>query len=271
MLTGVAKQVRYARFLVNENSTTVLTGVGVAGVITTAYLTGRASFKAAKIIEKEKLTYAVVTEDDDSEAAQPLRESEFTNYEKVKAVWRLYIPPVLVGGLTIASIIAANRIASKKVAALVIASGISERALSEYKERVVEKFGDNKARDIQDEVAANRVGDNPVTNNEIIITGNGEVLCYDMHTGRYFLSTHENIKRAENHINYELVHYCAASLSEFYDQLGLPATTYSDMVGWDINNHMEVVISTIMSADNRPCLAIDFSNPPVYDYNRHKY
>jgi hypothetical protein len=40
MLSGVVKQVRYARYLVNENSTTVLTGLGVAGVITTAYLTG---------------------------------------------------------------------------------------------------------------------------------------------------------------------------------------------------------------------------------------
>lgn len=260
MLTGVAKQVRYARFLVNENSTTVLTGLGVAGVITTAYLTGRASFKAAKLVDMGKKDLEV-----------DMDTSELPKMQVVRIVWKLYVAPVLVGGLTIASIIAANRIASKKVAALVIASGISERALSEYKERVVEKFGDNKARDVRDEIAANRVGNESVVNNEIIITGNGEVLCYDMHTGRYFLSTHENIKRAENHINYELVHYCAASLSEFYEQLGLPATTHSDMVGWDINNHMEVVISTVMSPDNRPCLAIDFSNPPVYEYNRHKY
>jgi hypothetical protein len=57
MLTTLVKQIRYAKFLVNENSTTVLTGVGVAGVITTAYLTGRASFKAAAIISREKDGY----------------------------------------------------------------------------------------------------------------------------------------------------------------------------------------------------------------------
>jgi len=55
MLTGVIKQVRYARFLVNENSTTVLTGLGAAGVVTTAYLTGRASFKAARLIDERVL------------------------------------------------------------------------------------------------------------------------------------------------------------------------------------------------------------------------
>jgi hypothetical protein len=165
----------------------------------------------------------------------------------------------------------ANRIASKKLAALVVASGISERALSEYKDRVAEKFGENKARDIRDDVATHRVADDDVMNKEVVVTGTGEVLCYDMHTGRYFMSSMEAIKKAENHINYELVHFCSASLSEFYSEIGLPPTSYSDAVGWDVNNHMEVYVTTTMSADNRPCLAIDFSNPPVPEYNRHRY
>lgn len=258
MLTGVVKQVQYAKYLVNENSTTVLTGVGVIGVVATAVLTGRSTFKAAELIEERERLSDDVTE-------------ELTKVEKAKVVWKVYIPPVLVGVGTIASIVAANRIASKKVAALVIASGISERALAEYKERVVEKIGDKRERDIRDEIANNRVAEDVVTNKEVVITGTGEVLCYDMHTGRYFMSSHEAIKQAENKINYELVHFCAASLSQFYDEIGLPPTSYSDMVGWDVNNHMEVYITTTLSADNRPCLAIDFSNPPVYEYNRHRY
>jgi len=256
MLTGVVKQVRYARYLVNENSTTVLTGLGVAGVITTAYLTGRASFKAVKVLERE--------EENHEEFAE-----EFTNLLKVRAVWRLYVPPVLLGATTIISIIAANRLASRKIAALAIASGISDRALQEYKERVVEKFGENKARDIQDEIAQKRVEGESI-NNEVIVLG-GEVLCFDLHSGRYFHSTHEAIKRAENKINHELVHFSPASLSEFYDELGVQATTYSDMVGWDVGTQVEVKISTVMSPDSRPCLAIDFSPYPVYDYNRPHY
>lgn len=257
MLTGVAKQVRYARYLVNENSTTVLTGLSVVGVVSTAVLTGRATFKAAELIQERELVNDV--------------KEELTKVEKTRIVWKVYLPPVLLGVGTIASIVMANRIASKKMAALVIASGISERALSEYKERVVEKFGDNRARDIRDEVANHRVAGDDVTNKEVVLTGTGEVLCYDMHTGRYFMSSMEAIKKAENHINYELVHFCSASLSEFYDEIGLPPTSYSDLVGWDVNNHMEVYVTTTLSADNRPCLAIDFSNPPVYEYNRHRY
>jgi hypothetical protein len=186
-------------------------------------------------------------------------------------VWHGYIPATLVGAASVAFILASNRIATKRITALAIASGISERAFNEYKERVVEKFGENKARDLRDDVATHRVAEDDVTNKEVVITGTGEVLCYDMHTGRYFMSSHEAIKKAENQINYNLVHFMAASLSEFYEEIGLPPTSYSDAVGWDINNHMEVYVTTTMSADNRPCLAIDFSNPPVPEYNRHRY
>jgi hypothetical protein len=269
MLTVVVKQARYAKFLINENSTTILTGAGVAGVITTAYLTGRASFKAAKLIAFEQETNAIKASAGENALGEVVVE-EFTTTQKVRTVWRLYIPPVLLGVTTVASIIAANKLASRKVAALAIASGISERALKEYKERVLEKFGENKARDLQDEVAQKRVAGQTI-NNEVIVVGSGEVLCYDMHTGRYFQSTHEAIKRAENKINHSLVNFQGASLSEFYDEIGISPTSYSDMVGWDVNNHMEVRISTVMSPDNRPCLAIDFSNPPVVDYNKHQY
>jgi hypothetical protein len=36
-----------------------------------------------------------------------------------------------------------------------------------------------------------------------------------------------------------------------------------------MQNMMEVKFSTVMSADNRPCLAIDFSRPPIVDYDKH--
>ena len=261
MITSVIKQtqlIKFARVLIKENSTTVLTGVGVAGVLTTAYLTGRASFKAAEIIrETEELR-------DAHDENEPL-----TGLDQVRLTWKVYIPPALAVVGTIASVIAANRIASRKIAALVVASGISERALKEYKERVVEKFGEGEDRKIHEEIAQNRI-DHEFVNREVIVLG-GEVLCYDMLTGRYFNSSHEAIMRAENVVNRELVNFCAASLSEFFDELGVPATTFTDTHGWDVNNHVEVQITATTTPDNRPCLAIDFHPAPVYEYNRHTY
>jgi hypothetical protein len=237
-----------------------MTGMGVAGTVSTAYMTGRATFKAAKILEKEQLLIAS-EEKENTDAPRVL-----TLPSKIKLVWRLYIPPVVVGASTIASIIMANRFASKKIAALTIASGISDRALQEYKEKVAQRLSENDRTKVRDEIAQDRVSKNPPNGREIILAGTGEVLCYDMVTGRYFQSSVEEIKRAENKINHQLLNYMHASLSEFYDEIGLPPTSYTDSVGWNLNNRLEVVFSTVMSTDQRPCVAIDFLHPPVADY-----
>jgi hypothetical protein len=265
MWTGLIQRAHQVKFLVNNNSTTILTAVGVVGTVSTAVLTGRASFKAAKLIDEEKAVQFALWREGESD----IPPAEPTKLTKTRWVWKLYIPPVGVGVTTVASIIMANKISSKKIAALGVAAGISERALQEYKAKVVEKLGERQSTNIRDEIAQDRVTNNPPKSGEVIMVGAGQVLCYDMLTGRYFNSTVEDIKRAENKVNYELIHYMSCSLSHFYDEIGLPPTPYTDSVGWNTTNHMEVKFSTVMSEDQRPCIAIEFSNPPIADFDKH--
>lgn len=113
MINVLADKARYVKILANENSRTILTGVGVAGTITTAYLSGTASFKAARIIDQ------ATEEAIDNDNVAVLH--ELTPLSKARLVWRLYIPPTLMAAATVTAIVAANRIASKKIAALAIA------------------------------------------------------------------------------------------------------------------------------------------------------
>ena len=236
------------------SSTTILTGMGVSGVVSTAYLTGRASFKAAEIIRKEEIE-------------KTLPPDELTTVEKFKLVWPLYVAPVSVGCTTITAIVMANHVASKKIAALAVASGISDRALQEYKAKVIEKLGEKKEMTIRDEIAQERVA--ATANKEVLVIGAGDVLCFDMMTGRYFQSTVEKIRQAENKINYEILNHMYASLSSFYDLIDIPPTPYSDTVGWNgLTDRFEVLFSTVMSPDQRPCVAIDFSIPPTVEYTK---
>lgn len=249
MLRGLFSNIKMPEI----SSTTVLTGMGVTGVVTTAYLTGRASFKAAEIIRREEIV-------------KTLPPDKLTNKEKFKLVWPLYVAPVSVGCTTITAIVVANHTASKRIAALTVASGISERALTEYKAKVLEKLGEKKEMAIRDEVAQDRVANTPV-NKEVLVIGAGDVLCFDLLTGRYFQSTVEKIRQAEIKINYEILNHMYASLSRFYDEIGIPPTPYSDTVGWNgLTDRFEVLFSTVMSPDNRPCIAVDFSHPPVAEY-----
>lgn len=269
MLTSLVQTVHKARFLLNDNSHTILTGVGVVGTVATAVTTGRASFKAAQIIRSEEKKKELENPEYPSGVGIPRKVPyRLSRFEKGKLVWTLYIPPAGVCLTTIVSIVAANRLASKKIAALAVASAISERSFQEYKAKVEEKLTQRQSTNIRDEIAQDRVNKNPVNSREVILAGTGEVLCYDMTTGRYFQSTVEEIKRAENHVNHQLNNFMSASLSEFYDEIGLPPTSFSDNVGWNTNNHLKVVTSAVMSSDNRPCIAIDFENPPFADYGR---
>jgi hypothetical protein len=144
---------------------------------------------------------------------------------------------------------------------------LSERAFSEYKDKVVEKIGENKERGVRDDIAQDRMNANPVQSSQVIITGNGDVLFLDLLSGRYFESTMEKVRQAEIAVNYEIVTCMSATLSTFYDHLGLPANQMSDIMGWNINNRLEVRYSGQMSTDNRPCIAIDFTYP-IYDFDK---
>lgn len=265
MLSALIRHGDKVKFLLKDHAPTILTGVGVTGTVATAYLTGRSTFKAAKLIEENEGVEASF-DNGDGEVVQVHR--PLTGFEKSKLVWKLYLPPVGTGVITIACIITANRISAARIAALAAAAGISERALQEYKDKVLEKLGEKQSTQIRDEIAQDRVN-NSKEDSSLVIVSSGDVLCYDGLTGRYFTSSVEKIKQAENQINFEILRHMYASLSEFYERIGLSPTTYSDSVGWHSEiGEVNVMLSTTMAPDNRPCISIDFEKMPVTEYYR---
>ena len=260
----IAELQQKAQQLLTENASIILTAGGVVGTVGTAVLTGRAAFKAAEVIAIAETELELM-----KDAPAINVEIKFSKKEKVLAVWPLFIPPVVLGGATITSIVMANRISAKRAAALAAAYGLAEGRLEEYKAKTLEKLGVNKEQKLRDEIAQDRVNENP-PNKEVIILASGDVLCYDMLTGRYFQSTVENIRKAENQLNTALFHHQYASLSEFYENIGLAPTGFTDEVGWNQlkDGNLEVKFSSVMSPDEKPCLAIDFNNAPHPEYTQ---
>jgi hypothetical protein len=244
--------------LITDNSPAILTAIGVTGTLSTAYLTGKASFKAGDILAREQRLRSQTID------IAPILETK----EKVQLVWKLYIPAAGSAVMTTAAIVCANRISTRRAAAMAAAYSISEKAWNEYKDKVVEKLGANKERAVRDEIAQDRVNSNPVGVNQVIITGGGDVLCYDMYTGRYFTSDMETLKKAQNDTNYEVLNNFYCSLTEFYNRIGLSSTTTSDDVGWNSDEMLELTFSTTMSDDQRPCLAMSFAVEPIRNFHR---
>lgn len=235
-----------------DNSPSILTAIGVTGTITTAYLTGKASFRASKLIEDKKFVMHL----HEPKIAQ--REQDLDNKEKFKLVWKCYIPPTVVGVGTVAAIVGANRIGNRRAAAMAAAYSLSQRAFEEYKDKVVEKMGKTKEQAIRDQVAQEHVNRNPVGKNEVIITGGGEVLCYDKYTGRYFMSSMEALKKAENDVNFYILNNDYANLNDFYRLVGLPVVPVGEEVGWTPEFNFEIIFSTTISENGKPCLVTDY-------------
>jgi hypothetical protein len=101
------------------------------------------------------------------------------------------------------------------------------------------------------------------------VTGNGDVMCYDDLTGRYFFSSMEKLRSAVNTINKKILDSGYASLTELYDEFGLKATAFSEEVGWKDNQLVAVTYSTVMSDDGRPCISISYDTMPIRDYFRY--
>ena len=235
-----------------DNSPLLLTAAGVTGAVTSAFLTGKATLEAAQyIIEEESYDFLL---------DGPLK-------EKVRMVWPKYIPAAGTLVLTVAAIIMSHQINTRRAAALAAAYSLSEKAFVEYRSKVVEHIGGKKEEVVRGEIAQAKVSENPQGSREVIISS-GEVLCYDAFSGRYFNSTVELIRQAQNDVNQEVLTNMYCSLSDFYSKIGLATTTMSEEVGWNIDNKMDIRFSTVMSNDGRPCIAIDFSKIPVRDYYR---
>ncbi|QDH85280.1 membrane protein [Gordonia phage Kenosha] len=258
-ISDIAKNVE--KFAVT-NSPAILTATAVTGTITVAVLTGQASFKAARLIaeaESEKVQVAP----DAVDVRGPLETKE-----KVELVWTLYIPAIGVGVTTVAAIVMANQIGTRRTAAMAAAYSVSEKAFGEYREKVVTKLGEKKEMAVRDEIAQDRVTANPPTQQQIVMIGEGDVLCYDHFSGRYFKSSMENLKQAQNEMNAQIIQENYASLNDFYDQVGLDTIEIGDEFGWSVDNLVDLRFSTTFSTDQRPCIAIDYTTQPHQHYSK---
>jgi hypothetical protein len=229
--------------VLRTNSPAILTALGVSGTITTAYLAGKASFRAAEAIQKEAL---VIT-------------NEPKNRKKdIKLVWKSYIPTAVSGAVTITCIICATRIGMKRTAAITAAYSLSEKAFSEYRDKVIDKVGERKEQQVRDDIAQDKVRAN-APSREVVLSGSGHILCCELYTGRYFNSDMESLRKAQNDLNARLVNHVYATLDDFYYMIGLPQTSSSGNIGWNSDKLMELRFSTVLTDDGRPCLAFEYN------------
>lgn len=246
-LNTLAKQAKRA---IADNSPAILTALGVTGTLTVAYLTGRATFKAAEIIRDVEVEREV---NDDP---------KLDTWDKVDLVWHEFVPAAGIAAMTVAAIIGANHISTKRVAAFASAYTMAEKGFSQYKDKVLEKIGEKKEGEIRDEVAKQQLKDHPMSHTPIFVTGNGDHLCFDAYLEKYFQGDIQKVRAAVNDINFRIHSDDSASLGDFYSILNIPAPSWTHDVGWNTDRKLECDYTSDLDEHGTPCLAITFKTLP---------
>lgn len=244
---------------ISRYSPEILTGLGVAGMVTATIFAVKATPKAIKLIEKEKNMRAKREGDGVEVSLKPI--------EIIKIAWKPYIPVGITILMSSACLIGARSVDLRRSAALTAAYKLSETALSDYREKVIETIGNEKEKIIQDKIAEKHLKNKPLNKKQIVITDRGDTLCFDVISGRYFKSNIDNIKKAQNELNKRMLNDMCFSLNDFYDEIGLEHIKIGDRLGWSVDDGLlDLYFSSQLAEDGTPCVVVEYYTLPKEDY-----
>lgn len=244
---------------VSKHSPEILTGIGIAGMITTTVLAVKATPKALELIEDRK-------EELDMHPADDL-----PPVEVVKAAWKPYVPAAATGIASAMCLIGASTVNSRRSAALATAYNLTTAAFNEYKEKTLETVGEKKEQIIRNKVAEERINKEPAKQSAIIVTGKGNTRCFDTVTKQRFISDIETIKSIVNELNRRMVNgEDYISLNDLYYELGLDPTKIGDELGWNVSTGLiEIDFSAQLDTDGVPCIVLDYTVAPKRGFNSY--
>ena len=209
-------------FQLKKHSPEILVVAGVIGVVTSAVMACKATTKVGEILDKTKEDVETIHKCEADESVKERYSSE--DAQKDLAIVyvqtgmkfaKLYGPSVILGALSITSILASNNILRKRNVALSAAYAAIDKGFKEYRSRVIERFGEEVDRELKYNLKAKKfLNPHWESNNE------------------YNLMF---IKAQERYANDLLKAKKRVFLNEVYEMLGLPRTKAGQIVGWVYN------------------------------------
>lgn len=234
---------RGIRTVVSDHDTVIMTAGVVAGVAGTVYLTHKAALRAHSILEEADYT----------------SENPLTFKDRVKLVWKVYVPPFAAAVATVTLAVSTQLINQRRQARIIEAYLMAKQAKEGFEEKTKEVVGKNKVEKIKDEIVKDKIDMDPPTKDNVELTTYGDTLCYDDYHKRYFRHDINKLKQGFN----ELVErFNAGEIITYYDIFwdiyGITAPDDAADKVWKpgFNNSPQPTYRSILAKDDTPCFAI---------------
>ena len=237
-----------------RSSPTILTVLGIAGVVGTTVMAIKATPKAMKLIKAKK---------------DELNTDKLTPTELVQTTWKCYIPSALIGAGTIVCIIGIGVMDKRNQAALTSAYAMLNESYKQYRQAAKKVYGEDADNKIHAEMAKDaRVASYEwgyQVYNMDMDPESEQVLFYDLTSKKYFTTTMAAVLNAQYHVNRNLAIRGDCSLNEYLSFLGIDGVDKGDEMGWDISYMVEEMDSYWLDFDNQKttledgleCITID--------------
>lgn len=226
------------------------------GLVVTSIITAQ---RTPKYLELQKEARKDLELEEDEKV--PIKE---TAIDIFKAYW----PAIVSGALSITCMALSFKEETKKNMALTAAANLAEQSLMTYQNKVVETIGESKEKKIRDSIAKDQINNNPLEDeSKAITTGNGDTLCYEPLTGRYFYQNIDTIRKVPAMMNDETYSAGEVTVNETFSYIGLDPVDYivgDDLKWYAEDGPVELVLTSALDKYDRPVLVINFDRPPKY-------
>lgn len=254
-------------FKMKKHSPEILMVAGVAGVVVSAVMACKATLKVNAVVDetKEKMDKIHEAEEkgvtdagEDYFKEDAKKDTVIVYAQTSLKLAKIYAPAVAIGALSITSILASNNILRKRNVALAAAYATVDKSFKEYRNRVIEKFGQEVDRELKYNIKAEKVTatevdeetgkEKKVKKNTFVVNPSdvsGYARFFEKYTvdedGNSILNPHWEpnneynimfIKAQENYANDLLKAKKRLFLNDVYEMLGLPRTKAGQVVGW---------------------------------------
>jgi len=233
---------------------------GVTGLIGATVLACSATPKADKIYKWSKRDLEVLSADESD--LETTRERSFVAASSLIEIFKLYLPAAVVGALSVAALLKSRSVLTKRTAGLAAAYKLADEAYKRYRQRVVDKFGDDvdvylraveeeterKLR-VVEETEEEGVKKFELTVDEAHMLGIGvsQYAKFFDDTSPQWRSTNQAnlffLRAQQTNLNVQLRVRGHVFLNEAYDVLGIPRTTAGSVVGWIDDGSGDSIIS----------------------------
>lgn len=254
LITTVSTSFNKIGFQLKKHSPEILVVAGVVGTVVSAVMACKATTKVSEILDNTK---DVIDSIHDCQTNEEMAE-QYTPEDAKKdlaivyiqtglKLVKLYAPAVALGTLSLSSILASNNILRKRNVALAAAYATVDKTFKDYRNRVVERFGEQVDKELRHNIKAQKI-------DKVVVDENGKEkkvketvqVAETPDNSDYAKFFDSSCKAWEENAEYNLMFLKAQQqyandklrangylfLNDVYDMLGIPRTKAGQVVGW---------------------------------------